>query len=208
MTQKIQYNTQSIGENPTKAIVCIHGWKGNRTSFQFLSGLLKLDNVQWYFPEAPYLLDGNPNSKSWSYEKSPGEWEIDEPNRMLTDFFQIEVFSNFSSKNVYVIGFSQGAIICYEFALHLDDPLGGIFPIAGFFRDSDLDKPRFNTSQKNTPIIIGHGRKDEIVDIEYSRKIYNLLNSQNANVELFEYNGGHKISLEYIHKISEVINGS
>ena len=46
---------------PNKAIVCIHGWKGNSTSFQFLAGLLKTPNVKWYFPEAPYILDKNHN---------------------------------------------------------------------------------------------------------------------------------------------------
>lgn len=208
MITKIQYSSQLSGENPNKAIVCIHGWRGNRTSFQFLSGLLKTPNVKWYFPEAPYILDNNPDTRSWSYEKSPGIWEIDEPNRLLNDFFESEIFSKYSSTDVFVIGFSQGAIICYEFALHLKVPLGGIFPVAGFFRNKEMDHPRFHPSQKDTPILIGHGFKDEIVDIEYSRKIYEILKNQDANVELIEYNGGHKISVEYLNKIAKIVNGS
>ena len=107
-----------------------------------------------------------------------------------------------------MIGFSQGAIICYEFALNLKVPLGGIFPVAGFFRNKEMDYPRFHPSQKDTPILIGHGFKDKIVDIEYSRKIYDILKNQDANVELIEYNGGHKISVEYLNKIAKIVNGS
>ena len=77
-----------------------------------------------------------------------------------------------------MIGFSQGAVICYEFALHLDVSLGGIFPVAGFFRNKEMNHPRFHPSQKDTPILIGHGLKDDIVDIEYSRKIYKILKIQ------------------------------
>ena len=205
MHKRIEYASEVKG-NPTKAIIAIHGWKGCRCSFQFLSGLMKVDNVEWFFPEAPYILDNNPKTRSWSYEITPGVWEINEPNKLLSDFFKKEIFSKYNSENVYVIGFSQGAIICYEFALHLSKKLGAIFPIAGMFREKDLDKPRFHPNQKNTPIIIGHGNKDDIITIDYSEKITNILKDQGANVRFIEFNGGHKISIQYIKEITKIIN--
>ena len=205
MPKSIEYASDIKGV-PDKAILAFHGWQGNRCSFQFLSGLMRVNNVEWFFPEAPYILDNNPKTRSWSYEKSPGVWEIEEPNRLLTHFFNTEIFSKYSSEDIYIIGFSQGAIICFEFALHMDQKLGGIFPIAGMYRDKDLDKPRFHPNQKDTPIVIGHGNQDDVINIDYSKKMTGILDSQGANVRFIEFNGGHKISIQYIKEITKVIN--
>ena len=206
MITNIHFTKEVIGDKPSRAIICIHGWQGNNKSLQPLVKLLNVDNVCWYFPEGPYIVNGDKDARSWSYESEPGIWEINEPKRLIRKFLSNEIFSNFESENVFIIGFSQGAIICYEIALHIDTPLGGIFPIAGFFRDSKLEKNRFHKSQDSTPIIIGHGIKDDVVSIDFSRNIYKILKDQGANVELFEYNGGHKISTKYLNRIKNIIN--
>jgi phospholipase/carboxylesterase len=194
--------------NPNKAIIAIHGWQGNRTSFNFLSDIMKINDVEWFFPEAPYILDDNNETRSWSQEVSPGVYETKKTETLLPAFFKDQIFSNYSSENVFVLGFSQGAIICFEFALHMDKKLGAVFPIAGMFREKDVDKPRFHPAQKDTPIIIGHGLNDDVIDIEYSRKIYSMLHNQKANVKLIEFNGGHKINLQYLKEVTKLINES
>ena len=90
-----------------------------------------------FFPDAPYQVDDDPQRRSWSVEISPGVWEMDIPRQLLTSFFNEEIFSSFDSRNVFVMGFSQGAIYCYEFILKMEAPLGGVFPIAGFLRHPD-----------------------------------------------------------------------
>ena len=43
--------------------LCISGWI-------YLTALvLKLSNVLWYFPEAPYDFEGNENEKTWAIKK-------------------------------------------------------------------------------------------------------------------------------------------
>jgi len=194
--------------NPTKAIIAIHGWQGNKTSFKFLSDIMKIDNVEWFFPEAPYILNNNKNTRSWSFETSPGVYDVQKTKNQLPVFFNEHIFSKYSSDNVFIIGFSQGAIICFEFALHIDKKLGAVFPIAGTFRDQEIEKPRFHPIQKNTPIVIGHGIDDDVLDIKYSRNIYKILKNQNANVKLIEFKGGHKINLQYLKEITKLINES
>jgi len=194
--------------NPTKAIIAIHGWQGNKTSFKFLSDIMKIDNVEWFFPEAPYILNNNKNTRSWSFETSPGVYDVQKTKNQLPVFFNEHIFSKYSSDNVFIIGFSQGAIICFEFVLNMESKLGAVFPIAGTFRDQEIEKPRFHPIQKNTPIVIGHGIDDDVLNIKYSRKIYKILKNQNANVKLIEFKGGHKINLQYLKKITKLINES
>ena len=104
-----------------------------------------------------------------------------------------------------MIGFSQGALVCFEHSLFIDKPLAGIFPVAGFFREPNVEKQRISQSQKNTQILIGHGIDDDIVPIESSEFVYDTLKNQGANVELFKFNGKHKIGISYLNKVKNII---
>ena len=164
---------------------------------------MKIKNAGWYLLEAPYRVTEG-DGWSWSYEISDGNWEIDEPKRLLNNFFS-ELFKKYTSKNVYVLGFSQGGLVCFDFVLYLDQSLGGVFPICGFLRQPKVEIDRFHPSQKNTPILIGHGKDDDKVPVEASENAYRLLKKQEANVELFLYNGKHKIGMDYMEKVREII---
>ena len=202
--ESIKFSSIKIGD-PQKAIVAIHGFKGNSKSFHFLSNTMEINNIEWFFPEAPYVIDKNITTRSWSYEISEGEYDVTKTRKQFPIFLE-KVFSKYHPDSVFFIGFSQGAVVCYEFVLYLNFKIGGVFPIAGFFRNSKVKKPRFHPIQKNTPIIIGHGIKDNIVSVEQSRFIHKTLKNQNANVKLVEYNGRHKINLDYLKEIAKLIN--
>ena len=165
--QKIKYDTLDFGDIQEKAIIFIHGWRGNKDSFKSLATLIKVTNCRWFFPEAPYNYNNNPKQKTWTFQHSNGDWEVEEPKIYLKDFIDNAVLKDFNSKDVYILGFSQGATVCYEFILSLKYHFGGIFPIAGFIRNKDkaID---IHKSQFETPIIIGHGKDDDVVPLKAS----------------------------------------
>jgi len=202
---EIKYDKIVSEGEQLRAIVMIHGWQGNKNSFKTVSKLLKLENTTWFFPEAPYSFDGDESKKTWTYEKYPGVWELDEPKNKLKSFFKETVFTEFPSENVYVIGFSQGAAVCYEFILSLESKLGGVFPIAGFIRDQKPPTLDVHKNQYSTPILIGHGEKDEVVSLKSSKAAYTKLKKICSNVSFDIYNGGHKINLSYLNKVKELI---
>ena len=204
MIEKLKYDLVETNNSSEKAVVAIHGWQGNCNNMYPIMQSMKIQNSCWYFPQAPYPVGENNKAWSWSYEISEGVWEIEEPKRLLEDFFS-ELFTKFTSKNVYVIGFSQGGLVCFDFVLFLDQSLGGVFPIAGFLRQPKAKIKRFHASQKNTPILISHGRNDDQVPARASENAYKLLKKQGANVELHLYNGKHKIGIECIRKIKAII---
>jgi phospholipase/carboxylesterase len=203
MAVKLQYDFHQTGNSVDKAIVAIHGWQGDRNSMRPLIRSMKIQNAEWYLLEAPYRVTEG-EGWSWSYEISDGNWEIDEPKRLLNNFFS-ELFKKYTSKKVYVLGFSQGGLVCLDFVLFLDQPLGGVFPIAGFLRQPKMDIERFHPCQKNTPILIGHGKDDDKVPVKASENAYRLLIKQEANVELLLYNGKHKIGMDYMKKVKKII---
>ena len=204
MEKILKYTRKTQGDAPDKALVAIHGWKGNRNSMVPLIPSFNIKNTAYFFPEAPYQVNGKPEEYSWSYQKSEGIWEVDEPTKLLQNFFS-ELFSQFDSEKVYVMGFSQGGLVCLDMVLHLEQPLGGVFPIAGFLRDPEIEKNRCHPNQLSTPVVICHGRADDRVPADYSKKAFQLLHNQGANVELLLYNGKHKIGIECIRRMKEII---
>ena len=201
---KLYYDYKVVG-NPDKAIVAIHGWGGDSSSMRPLVDLMKINNCKWFFPEATYNRDDG--GKSWTYQKDDGTYERDEPIKMMTDFINKEVLSTYNSRSVFIIGFSQGALMCYECILNMNVEFGGVFPICGFIAEKEKKGSNYpNKALKNTPIIIGHGREDDIVSPQSSEDAYNIIKNANFNVELMLYRGGHKIGIEYLRKAKSTIN--
>ena len=198
--KKIDY-TYIKSNNSKKAIVAFHGWQGNKDSFLPLVKYELFNDYNWYLVQGPYLVDNNTNRRTWSYEVEPGKWAFKEPKKLINDLFYNEIFKKFDSKNVYVIGFSLGALVCYEIICNLNQPLGAIFPISGFVTKDIV----LNQAQKETPIIIGHGTNDQIVLFERSKEAYDVLNQQNANVKLIKYDCQHNIPIKMLTKISQTI---
>ena len=207
--KRLKFETYNKYPNVEKVVIGMHGWNGNRHSLIQLAISLNIKNSKWYFPEAPYKVDNHNDKKSWSYKKSNGSWERDEPKEMLNNFYMNEIFNKYESKNIYTLGFSQGAHICYEYILHMEKQLGGVFPISGFVSDPNNKKIcRINQNQLNTPILIGHGIKDEIIDISSSLKAFELLKNSGADVNLITFNGGHKIGIKFLRSMKSIITSS
>jgi phospholipase/carboxylesterase len=204
--QKIEFETYVNGKSSKRAIVGIHGWKGNRFSFKQIAISLRIPNTEWFFPEAPYLVDDHENERSWSYEIEPGIWERTEPKILFDNFLSSHVLTKYDSKNVFFVGFSQGGLMCYEYVLHTPHPWGGVFPIAGFITDpTNKDKLRLHPNQKKTPILIGHGIEDDVVKLESSQLAYSHLKRKGAQVELLTYTGNHKIGIKFLRKMKDMI---
>jgi phospholipase/carboxylesterase len=202
--QKLDYSVLGDPTNAQMCVVFIHGWSGNKDSFRRVAKSFSIRNCAWYLPQAPYLLEKE-GGYSWTYEISPGKFEREQPVRMLLDFFDNQIFSKFDSRDVYLFGFSQGGLVCYEMIRVLEKRLGGVFPIGGFMAGTKKQMQRINPQQKKTPIIIGHGDLDEVISADESRLAHSLLSQESSKVTLDIYRGGHKIGLDYLRKAKEFI---
>ena len=144
-------NIESKSEN-LYAVIMLHVYGGNVDSLKPLLNMISFkNNVSFYFVQAPYLI--KEESFSWSYEIEAGFWERDEPKKLLDEFFEKVIFRDYKHSNIFLLGFSQGAFVCFEYGLNINQKLGGVFPIAGFTEKF----PSINKVQVETPLIIGHG---------------------------------------------------
>ena len=97
--EKLNINSKSDFDNK-KAIVFIHGWRGNKDSFKSLPSMLKINNVEWFFPEAPYLIDDNVNIRSWSKQNQDGTYDVTK-SKLYLDKFLHDILKSYKPEDIF-----------------------------------------------------------------------------------------------------------
>ena len=90
-------------------------------------------------------------------------------------------------------GFSMGSVMSYSLGLAGNRPSpAGILAHSGFIPTVDGWEPEF-ASRADLPVLITHGRRDPIMDVEFARRASALLEAAHLPVEYVETDGGHLI---------------
>jgi|TARA_B110000914_G_scaffold53209_1_gene45791 phospholipase/carboxylesterase len=192
--------TFSNNDQSNKAIIGLHGWKGDEFVFEHVANIVKIDNAQWYFPRAPYKSESG-SGFTWFQGSDKRGWEYEKTISGLKDLL-IKINSyGFSNKDIYLVGFSQGACLALEFTLRLPYKIGGIIPIAGFIKFKERIKSEGTKESKGTPVLLLHGNQDTIIPVSASITSHSILKERGNPVFLKTYDAGHKIPT----KISSII---
>lgn len=99
-------------------------------------------------------------------------------------------------KNIFIGGFSQGAAMALYAGLNLPEDIGGIIGISGFLfpfiKEEDISQ------RKNIPILIEHGRNDEIIQESKAKLSYEKIKSEFKNFDYKLYDTNHNLNDEMI----------
>lgn len=103
---------------------------------------------------------------------------------------------SFDEKQVYLLGFSQGAIMSYSVALTRPDLIKGMALMSG--RMLEEVKPLIDTTKnfKDMNAFISHGLNDQVLNVKYAREGKVFLDKLHIPVTYKEYPEGHTISHE------------
>ena len=133
MNFKLVTHTYTTSDTPDKAIIALHGWKGDEYVFEQVAKLINLENSEWFFPRAPYKTDSG-NGNSWFGGNDEVGWKFDKTFDGMKNLINRIEKSGYSPSKIFLIGFSQGACLAIDFALRLKFSIGGIVAIAGFIK--------------------------------------------------------------------------
>ena len=189
---KLVTRTFSSSDQPTKAIIGLHGWTGDEHVFEPVAKMMNIDDAQWFFPRAPYKADSR-KGYSWFSGTDETGWDIEKTKVGIHQLLADIRSEGFSPKNIFLIGFSQGASLAMEIALRLPFAIGGIVPIAGFIKYRDTLSNEATKESKATPVLLLHGSQDEIIHVIASEKAHDFFKERGNPVYFKRYDGGHKI---------------
>lgn len=177
--------------SPSPAIVMVHGWLGDENAMWAFDRVLPLNAVA-VTPRGPFEAG---EGFGWTAIRGDGD-TFDEGLSALREFVTRlpEVYPVDPSR-VVLMGFSQGAAMCYTLMLASPPVAAATAALAGFLPDSArqwIASGRLS----GKPIFIAHGLNDTTVPVEEAVRAREALALAGANVSYHEYTIGHKLSAQ------------
>ena len=129
--------------------------------------------------------------------------EVDRSRSILQRFIDELIESyQLDPKRVYLMGFSQGAIMSLILALTQPAKLAGVVSMSGRL-SSDLSELRISPETlRDFPLFMAHGTDDAVIPIRDGRAAHEQLSKLPLDLTYHEYPMGHQVSIESLTDIT------
>jgi phospholipase/carboxylesterase len=98
------------------------------------------------------------------------------------------------SKNVTLVGFSQGSILSYAIALSHPDKVQRVVALSGYVSEPILEENYLRNDLSKLKIFHSHGTADQVIPVEWARKTKPFLEKLGINSTYKEYPVGHGVA--------------
>lgn len=102
---------------------------------------------------------------------------------------------------VWLMGFSQGAVMSYLTALHTPEVLQGVLALSGRYPDAPGMNLRLPEAVATLPFLVIHGLYDDVLPVDNARRARERLEGRVGDLVYREYPMGHGISDDALDEI-------
>jgi phospholipase/carboxylesterase len=211
-------------QDPSTLAVFLHGFGAPGHDLVVLGRELPCRTpVRFAMPEAPIELGG-------MYGDSRAWWRIDmaalerdiasgqakdrrnetpeglASSRKLVLALIDELVSVHRPSKLVIGGFSQGAMLAMEVALHREQAPDALILMSGTLINSVSWTKRMSRLAK-CQVMVSHGRRDQLLPFAVAEEMSDLLSAANADVTWIPFSGGHEIPPPVLAATASVIDG-
>jgi len=104
----------------------------------------------------------------------------------------LEVRYDVPSSRVAIGGFSQGAMLSIDVALHRDEAPGAVFALSGSVIGESEWRPLLGRL-RGVPVLVSHGRRDSVLPFRGGDHLREVLDGAEAEVRFVPFDGDHTI---------------
>lgn len=122
---------------------------------------------------------------------------------LLIDSLIDELDQEFSPSKIFLLGFSQGAILSYAYSLNFPNKVDHVVALSGYLMQDIL--PEKIDSSIQTDYYISHGIVDQVIPVQWARKAPEFLKSTNLSHEYSEYPVGHGVAPQNFYSFKDWI---
>jgi phospholipase/carboxylesterase len=184
-------------QNPL--LILLHGYGSNEEDlFSFATELP--DDCYVISVRAPY--DLQPYGHAWyaihfdaDENKFSDNAQAKESVELIASFID-EIVKQYAidTKNVTLIGFSQGAILSYATALTYPEKIAKVVALSGYFNQDILPEVIDTKAISHLKFFVSHGSVDQVIPVEWARKAKPALENLGLEVAYHEYPIGHGVA--------------
>jgi phospholipase/carboxylesterase len=217
LTARIVDRSQS--ERPT-TVVLLHGFGAPGDDLVSLADVIAAP-VRFVFPEAPLELGGlYGDSRAWwlldlvRLEEelrlgAPRDRRNEIPDGLPAARTQVlrlldQIESRLPTNRLVLGGFSQGAMLALDVALHRDKTPDALILMSGTLLAESEWGPRMQRL-KGVPILQSHGRADGLLPFAVAEAMRDKLRAAGAEVEWHDFVGGHEIPMAVLSAATKFV---
>ena len=191
-------------------LIVLHGRGGTAPAMAGIWNVLRDPKPLLAVPEAPYptLLAGEKGtSLAGSGEYSGHDQPLWEQAAAKTTKYILDLIrairKKYETGGVYIMGHSQGVYFAYRVALQEPGLVKGVIAMAGYLDQELLSGKALSRASGKVAVFIGHGKQDEMVDPEVSRRARTFLAERGFDVVLDEFEGGHNLTWDIARRAQD-----
>ena len=180
-------------------LILLHGYGSNEEDlFSFAPELP--DDSYVISVRAPY--DLQPYGHAWyaiHFDADENKFSNNEQAKQSVELIALfidEVVKQYpiDTKNITLIGFSQGAILSYATALTYPEKISKVVALSGYFNQEILPEIIDTKAISHLKFFVSHGSVDQVIPVDWARKAKPALENLGLEVEYQEYPIGHGVS--------------
>lgn len=208
-SQVLQYLAREpkVQSAKKKAIILLHGVGSNEADLFSLADQLP-DEFLIICPRGQYTL-GAGRYAWYNVDFSTGKPIFDiaqeASSRAIIKQFVERVKQQYQVDEVYLGGFSQGAIMSYSVGLTNPKNIKGIIALSGRLL-IEIRPYIKNDEVQQLKVFIAHGVQDNTLPVQYAREAKSYLENLGIQLSYHEYNMGHQINGSVLKDLNEWLN--
>jgi phospholipase/carboxylesterase len=218
--------TRVVGPQDAKTTaVLLHGFGAPGDDLVALADVIP-GSIRFVFPEAPIELGGlYGDARAWWLldlarleddlrRGVPRDRRDDVPdgliparehvNRLLDD---VQSTFSVSDQQLVLGGFSQGAMLSLDVALHRRVPPAALILLSGTLLAQSVWQPRMNVLA-GVPVLQSHGRSDMLLPFAIAELLRDQLVEAGARLDWHAFAGGHEIPASVLAAVATMLNAS
>ncbi len=202
-----RYKPSVIKNNPP-AIIMLHGYGSDENDlFSFAEEIP--DKFAVISLKAPIALQ--PYGNAWYtiyFENNGGKFSDDKQAIVARDLVvktineAIEKYK-LDSKNITLLGFSQGTILSFAIALSYPELIKNVIGLSGYINSEILKKDYQNNDFSTLSVYTSHGSVDQVIPVDWARKTKPFLVNLGIDCTYSEFPVGHGVAPQNFYEFKQ-----
>lgn len=205
------YQNQSVIQSGSKlddakaVMIMIHGRGATAEDILSLSAEFNFDGVAFLAPQA--------KDNTWYPFSFLNPIEMNEPGitsglALIDSIVYMLLQKGFTSEQIYLLGFSQGACLGLEYVARNPKKYGGVFGLSGGLIGDKVVPQNYFGNLQGTEVFLGCSDVDPHIPLQRVNETEEVFRNLGANVTKRIYNGmAHTINQDEIDFISAAMKG-
>jgi phospholipase/carboxylesterase len=227
LTVRLTGGTDGHGGGEGPLVLLLHGFGAPGDDLVPLADVLNVPaGTRFVFPEGPLPLSFGPGyARAWwiidmsriQADRAAGrirDMSMEIPKglalareRVLALLQELPRHLPIEYKKTVVGGFSQGAMLTCDLALHTDYPIAGLVQLSGNL----LAQPEWGPlmpKRKGLPVFQSHGTQDDLLPHIGAERLRDALSKAGLAVDWHSFRGGHEIPPSVLKRLSQFLLGA